>query len=869
MTERRIFMKKLFTPFLFLMLGLPVFASAETYYLKQTGTATKAEAALSAGGTCSGTSGSMSIATHNADTFSNGDIILLCDNGTIDFDDTVLPVVVPSSGLTYKPNTGETIVLDGTNFASCGKNYSGIVIDGKTDVAITTVGTGGTLTVQNMGSTNCTAAGSDSSGIYFNGAASGSVNTVTISNSGDQNIQIAGSAGPTVTLTNITSTDAQDDGVSCHAGNLTISGGTLSGNSEGVGTLSPCTILADGVTFTNNVTGFTLTSNNTTIQNSTFNIYDDATEQKGIQINSTSATALIKDNTFNLVTDDGDAFYATGIIENGATYTATVQDNTFVSSVAKKGRGILVSNGTLVFSGSQTCTNVLDCIYKTSAVAMTVSGLIVSGSNVGVNIGGANTAVANSKFSTTDRGISTLTIPVTSNYNIYILDSGDYGIYSQNASGNITANNNTFSGSSNNVGTGIYLVNATGADTITNNIFYDLAVGVNSARAYTYSTCGWYSNAADRSGAGTATGSGTQITNDPLFISPTSDFRLQPTSPAIEAGTAVSSTTDYLSNSIYGVPDIGAYEYQPPYTIGTNDIPTTGSARIYSDGKYRMTTASSTSVTADLTVTPQGGSYYATTTQYMDLTIDTWNTSGDYAKQWTATSTAGSYLTHATSTVYTIGDLNPTSQYTLLIDGTATTTAITDSVQCTNSVCIADSTGQIQFTYVGGYSTHIFGLEDVTAPTLTEVTAISSPTSDNTPSYTFSSDESGTILYAGACSSGTTSITANTNTTITFSTLSDGTYTDCRISVIDVVGNNSATTTLSSFTVDTSTPSPTVGNGAPVGFFGAVNTQLFSDTTTTTTIQEQIVELQTKLVSLLKELVALLTERLQSAKNSL
>jgi hypothetical protein len=42
-----------------------------------------------------------------------------------------------------------------------------------------------------------------------------------------------------------------------------------------------------------------------------------------------------------------------------------------------------------------------------------------------------------------------------------------------------------------------------------------------------------------------------------------SDFRLKPSSPCINAGTDVSLTTDYAGRAIRGVPDIGAYEFQP------------------------------------------------------------------------------------------------------------------------------------------------------------------------------------------------------------------------------------------------------------------------------------------------------------------
>ena len=87
-----------------------------------------------------------------------------------------------------------------------------------------------------------------------------------------------------------------------------------------------------------------------------------------------------------------------------------------------------------------------------------------------------------------------------------------------------------------------------------------------------------------------------------------------------------------------------------------------------------------------------------------------------------------------------------------------------------------------------------------TAPLIAEVTAVATPTNDSTPEYTFSSTESGTITYGGSCSSSTTLAVAGNNT-ITLDTLSDGTYSDCTITVTDSEGNISSTHTITSFTV--------------------------------------------------------------------
>ena len=71
-----------------------------------------------------------------------------------------------------------------------------------------------------------------------------------------------------------------------------------------------------------------------------------------------------------------------------------------------------------------------------------------------------------------------------------------------------------------------------------------------------------------------------------------------------------------------------------------------------------------------------------------------------------------------------------------------------------------------------------------TALIIEEVTAVTTPTIDTTPNYTFSSTKAGTITYGGSCSSSTT-IAISGNNTITFNALADGTYDNCTITVTD------------------------------------------------------------------------------------
>ena len=94
---------------------------------------------------------------------------------------------------------------------------------------------------------------------------------------------------------------------------------------------------------------------------------------------------------------------------------------------------------------------------------------------------------------------------------------------------------------------------------------------------------------------------------------------------------------------------------------------------------------------------------------------------------------------------------------------------------------------------------------DTTGPTVSEVSAVTSPCNDTTPSYTFSSNETGTITYGGSCSSSDNSAAANNNT-IDFNTLSVATYGDCTIRVTDTAGNPSNLLIVSSFTIETTPP---------------------------------------------------------------
>ena len=105
------------------------------------------------------------------------------------------------------------------------------------------------------------------------------------------------------------------------------------------------------------------------------------------------------------------------------------------------------------------------------------------------------------------------------------------------------------------------------------------------------------------------------------------------------------------------------------------------------------------------------------------------------------------------------------------------------------------------------------GNGDNTAPNLTQVTAITTPSNDTTPSYVFTTDEAGTISTSisqgfSTSSSGLT----GSNQTIIFNTLPEGTYSGETITVTDTAGN-AGSITIPDFVIDTTAPVITVTSG--------------------------------------------------------
>ena len=102
-------------------------------------------------------------------------------------------------------------------------------------------------------------------------------------------------------------------------------------------------------------------------------------------------------------------------------------------------------------------------------------------------------------------------------------------------------------------------------------------------------------------------------------------------------------------------------------------------------------------------------------------------------------------------------------------------------------------------------------VNDTMPPVIEEFSGITTPTTDTTPDYTFSSSEAGNITYGGTCETAGSATTAIVgHNLITYNTLSDGSYIDCTITVTDSAGNVSNPLSVTPFTVNTTVTNDTI-----------------------------------------------------------
>jgi len=167
-----------------------------------------------------------------------------------------------------------------------------------------------------------------------------------------------------------------------------------------------------------------------------------------------------------------------------------------------------------------------------------------------------------------------------------------------------------------------------------------------------------------------------------------------------------SSTATNIANIVLENPssaatstDVVLTGFKRPFLGATSTIDSTATTTISTPAITANATSSFSSVPMD--ITPSTGS--------VAVNINTWNTSGDYSKEWTETGD-----THSATASHIIGDLKANTYYTVKVDSS------------TFHTYLSDGSGQISFTYNGGYSSHTFDITEETTPPAVSLTVPSS-----------------------------------------------------------------------------------------------------------------------------------------------
>lgn len=163
---------------------------------------------------------------------------------------------------------------------------------------------------------------------------------------------------------------------------------------------------------------------------------------------------------------------------------------------------------------------------------------------------------------------------------------------------------------------------------------------------------------------------------------------------------------------------------------------------------------------------------------------------------------------------YSIDDTNGA---TPAITGSGSIATATDTISGIDLSSLDDATLTLSVTLTdnsGNTGLHVNDtvVKDTIAPTLAEITAVTTPTVQTSPSYAFSTDELGTLSIGGSCGSPDEGAVGSTGEhTITLSAvdnssaLVDGVYSDCTLTLEDAYGNSN-TINISVFRVDTNAP---------------------------------------------------------------
>ncbi|WP_339134472.1 MAG: right-handed parallel beta-helix repeat-containing protein [Candidatus Electrothrix sp. GW3-4] len=290
-----------------------------------------------------------------------------------------------------------------------------------------------------------------------------------------------------------------------------------------------------------------------------------------------------------------------------------------------------------------------------------------------------------------------------------------------------------------------------------NNIWFDSATGKPKV-SVNYSTVSSLESFSDATGGLDNPNNGplSSICANPMFVNADqADFHILSGSPAIDKGVVVADITDDHDGAIRPQGngyDIGAFE------LSTSDT--------------------KTPILAEVTPIP-----YPTS---------------DSTPNYVFSSDESGSITYG-------GSCSSSTKNAATGENTITLNALSEGIYGDCTISVTDAANNVSKTLnmtafkITNISTPP-AINDTTPPTLAEVAPIPYPTSDSTPNYVFSSDESGSITYGGSCSSSTKNAATGENT-ITLNALSEGIYGDCTISVTDATNNVSKTLNMTAFKI--------------------------------------------------------------------
>lgn len=403
--------------------------------------------------------------------------------------------------------------------------------------------TAGAGTFSNITITNCTTNATVARAIYFTGMTSLSTVTLTGNSFQGQTTAAVAIAGPAATASGIT------------INNTTVN------NSTGVGidlTTVSNVVISNTTTTNSSSHGLRIAGDSDTIDID--NLTSTTNGDSGIYINGSTSVngATIDNSTFN---NNGNAEG-----DNGVSVLNTTDSITFTNSTANNnsGDGFNVHNAStnIVFDHCTADTNGADGVgsdgdgfsyHETSTGTIKYS---IAKNNLKTAIGHINSSVVNM--------YNNLFTHATSSTQPFILLTGGT---------HILKNNVIYVGAQ----TGSVLDIAGGTATVQDNIIMGGAYGFYKENTPTITADhNLVYGAATDSYYGISAGAN-DVNLDPKFVAPGTDFHLQSTSPAIDAGLDTSIATDYVGKQRYDDPgvtntgsgtadyyDIGAYEYVTP-----------------------------------------------------------------------------------------------------------------------------------------------------------------------------------------------------------------------------------------------------------------------------------------------------------------